>query len=109
MFELLDLPELAFTEVCIAPESPDETAVYRKPSSRFIDEMVEKYQVERESCYMIGDRDSDLQAGINGRLRPVFVKTGAEMTEEIRALLQGYDVLVFGSLGEFVNSLEFDS
>ena len=109
MFELLALPEPAFTEVCIASESPDETAVYRKPSPRFIDEMVEKYQLERESCYMIGDRDSDLQAGINGRLRPVFVKTGAEMTEEIRALLQGYDVLVFGSLGEFVNSLEFDS
>ena len=58
---------------------------------------------------MIGDRDSDLEAGINSGLRPVFVKTGPEISGETRALLQKYEVLVFGSLGEFVNSFALDS
>src|SRR5687767_8249729 len=43
MLELLDLPPPRFTEVCIATETPEMPAVYRKPSPRFIHEMMEKY------------------------------------------------------------------
>ena len=54
-----------FDGTCVAPEHPDEQPVYRKPCPRYILETMEKFGLAPETCYMVGDRTSDLEAGLN--------------------------------------------
>ena len=42
-FTIYKWPEDFFSEICIAPESPDQVGGYRKPSPKFEIEMIEKY------------------------------------------------------------------
>jgi len=69
MVELLDLGAGLFTAVCVAPELPDDVPVYRKPSPRFIQEMLAAHGVAREHAWMVGDSPVDWEAGINAGVR----------------------------------------
>ncbi len=73
MLELLELPPPGFTEICIATESPEMPVVYRKPSPRFIHEMVAKYSLNPAQTWMVGDMPSDVQAGLNAGVRTAWV------------------------------------
>lgn len=88
MFELLGLPEPGFTEVQIAIESPDEVQIYRKPSPRFILEMREKYDLDIQSSWMIGDQLSDLKSGIKGGIRSAWVRSGKPCNEELEVYIK---------------------
>ena len=81
MIELLDLGPDVFTEICIAPESSDQPAVYRKPSPRFIHESIARHSLNPAQCWMIGDRESDLEAGLNAGIHAVAVCTGKYSAE----------------------------
>jgi histidinol-phosphate phosphatase family protein len=68
---LLGGGETFFDGVCIAPEHPDNPPVYRKPCPRFILETISERGQSPSSCFMVGDRTSDLQAGVNAGIRAV--------------------------------------
>lgn len=76
MNELLDIVATGFDDICIAPEAPDQPSEYRKPSPRFILEMVAAHRLDPQQCWMIGDRESDLQAGLNAGIKAAAVCTG---------------------------------
>lgn len=78
MLELLRLPAPGFTEICIAPETPDMPVVYRKPSPRFIVEMMVKYGLDPDTTWMVGDRWSDVQAGLNAGVRCAWLTAGSD-------------------------------
>ncbi len=105
MLELIDLPGFEFTEICIATEAPDDPPEYRKPSPRFIEEMMAKHGFARSQSYMVGDRDSDIGAGLNSGIKSVMVKTGHAFTDEVDAFIENYPVLVFDDLLGFLKSL----
>ncbi len=81
MEELIGLPRPLFIEIGIAPEAPDQPSLYRKPSPRFITEMIAKYNLDPEQCIMVGDRESDIEAGLNAKIRCAALCT-AKVTEE---------------------------
>jgi len=76
MFELLDMRNGGFTEICVAPERPDEPSLYRKPSPRFISEMVGRYQLDRRQTWMIGDAQTDVEAGLAANVGAVLLDGG---------------------------------
>lgn len=76
MNELLDLGPAPFAGICIAPEAPDQPSLYRKPSPRFILEMIAQHALDPAQCWMIGDRESDLDAGLAAGIRSAAVCTG---------------------------------
>ncbi len=73
LFELLG--GNLFDGICIAVEHPDDKSedVYRKPSPRFINEMAEKFDIDKSCSYMIGDRKSDLEAGLRAGIGAIRV------------------------------------
>ena len=81
MIELLDLGPAPFAHICIAPERPDEPSRYRKPSPRFIEEMLAEHALAREACWMIGDRPSDWEAGPAAGVRVAAITTPATLPE----------------------------
>jgi D-glycero-D-manno-heptose 1,7-bisphosphate phosphatase len=89
MIELLDLGEDLFASICIAPERPDEPPVYRKPSPRFIHEMLEQHSLTADAAWMVGDSPSDWEAGINAGIRSaaIVADLAAEADKERRLAL----------------------
>ncbi|GAB4286954.1 MAG: hypothetical protein CME32_29460 [Gimesia sp.] len=73
MFDLLGIPKADFANICIAPEAPDAPTVYRKPSPKFIHEMIEAHKLDPQACYMIGDSVKDIEAGIRAGIHSVFI------------------------------------
>ena len=73
MLDLLGLGSPLFTDVCIAPESPEQPAVYRKPSPRFIDESVTKHGLDRSKSWMVGDKAIDAEAGVNAGINAALI------------------------------------
>lgn len=104
MEELIALPLPLFTDVCIAPESPDQISQYRKPSPRFIVESIARHGLDRAQCWMIGDRESDIQAGLGAGIRAAALCTGKHGTGEVPGIAR-LGVPVFPSLAEFVATL----
>ncbi len=103
--ELLELPRPVFTEVCIAPEAPDQPVVYRKPSPRFILEMIAKHALDPAQCWMVGDSAADLGAGLNAKINVAAVRTGKVDPQTLpEVALQR--VPVYENLSEFAATLK---
>jgi len=77
MLDLLELPAPGFAEICIAPEGPDDPIVYRKPSPRFIHEMIARHDLDSAQSWMAGDKLSDVQTALNAGIRPVLLNSTA--------------------------------
>ena len=104
METLLALASPLFTELCIAPEAPDQPSRYRKPSPRFIQEMIAAHHLDPAHCAMIGDRPSDAQAGLNAGIRSIAICTGEHTAETWRQhALPGVEI--HADLAAFVATL----
>lgn len=104
MEELLNLTAPVFDDICIAPESSDQPPVYRKPSPRFILESIARHRLDRAHCWMIGDRESDIQAGLNAGINAAAVCSGKhDRTGWTNLAPPG--VPIFSDLAEFVAAL----
>ena len=58
-----------FDGVCIAPETPDDPPVYRKPSPRYILETIVGRDLDPARTWMVGDKESDTEAGRRAGVR----------------------------------------
>ena len=104
MEELLGLPRPLFDDFCIAPEAPDQPSLYRKPSPRYIVETIARFQLDPARCWMIGDRESDIESGLGAGIRSAAVCTGKHDAAGWAALaLPG--VPVFPTFVEFAATL----
>jgi len=104
MEELIGLPRPLFVEIGIAPEAPDQPSLYRKPSPLFITEMIAKYTLDPAQCVMVGDRESDIEAGINAKIRCAALCTSKVTAEKWRALAYP-GVPIYASFAEFAKTL----
>lgn len=95
-----------FCEKCLAIDGIDEPITYRKPSPRFIEEMIKKYFLDKKKCFMVGDKYCDILAAINANITPVFVNTGHGKTADIDELIKSRYCLEFSSLVEFSRFLQ---
>lgn len=104
MEELIGLPRPLFIEIGIAPEAPDQPSLYRKPSPRFILEMIAKHELDPTQCIMVGDRESDIEAGLNAKIRCAALCT-AKVTEEKWRALAYPGVPIYSTFAEFAKTL----
>ena len=102
--ELLGPPRPAFDGICIAPEAPDQPTVYRKPSPKYILEMVAQHDLDPAQCTMVGDSAADIQAARNAGIHAVVVRTGKIDPGTLPEVAR-YHVPVFASLAAFVATL----
>ena len=104
MFELLALP-VGFKGVKIAIEGPDVTNGYRKPSPRYINECIARDALDPRLCFMIGDNQSDIEAGHNARITPLALLEGAGAKESPGWLdfLNRHRIPAFSSFPEAVD------
>lgn len=66
-------------ETYVCPHTEDGTCNCRKPKPGLLLQAAEKYNVDLSSSWMVGDRLTDIQTGINAGTRTILVQTGAAM------------------------------
>ena len=82
MNEILKKNGVEITEFYCCPHHPDGIGKYkkvcecRKPNNKMIEDAIEKYNIDRAKSYIIGDKISDIGAGLKSNLKTVLVKTG---------------------------------
>ncbi len=104
MHELLGLPLPVFDEICIAPEGPDDPPRYRKPYPRFELECIARHQLTPQDCWMVGDRLSDIEAGLAAGIRAAAVCTGKHDAAGWKEIAPT-GVPIFPDLATFVEAL----
>lgn len=103
--ELLGIEEADFTACCIAPEAPEHPSLYRKPEPRFVLEQLAAFpQLDPKRCWMVGDRKSDWQTGINAKIRSVAVATGKPIDVKAIAFLEENDIPLFSKFSDFIDA-----
>lgn len=106
MIELLNLGPNPFERICTALETPDEPALYRKPSPRFAREIMRDYNLAPDKICQIGDRASDLLTAQAAGIRGAGVATGLD---DLRAEMEANGIAgaypVFDSLEDLISSL----
>lgn len=75
LIELLEIP--GFAGICIAPETPEEPSKYRKPSPDYILERIAEDKLDVAKCWIIGDKRSDIECGVNASVSSILVYRGA--------------------------------
>ena len=60
-------------EVAYCPHKPKAGCECRKPNSKMILDLGEKYKIDLKKSYMVGDTDTDIQAGKKAGTRTVFI------------------------------------
>ena len=48
---------------------------FRKPSPYFVENSIKRYRLDRENCYFIGDRDTDILCGKNAGIKTILIKS----------------------------------
>ncbi len=66
-----------FDRYYICPHHPEDNCDCRKPKPKFLLDAAREYGLDLSRCFLIGDRPSDIQAGINAGTKTILVLTGA--------------------------------
>jgi D-glycero-D-manno-heptose 1,7-bisphosphate phosphatase len=67
--------QIAETYVC--PHGEHDNCECRKPKPKLLQDAASKYDIDLASSWMIGDRLTDMQTGINAGTKTILVQTGA--------------------------------
>ena len=74
--ETLKSNGILISHVYCCPHSNEDNCLCKKPKPFFIQQATESYNLNLEDSYIIGDHPSDVECGINGNIKPIYVLTG---------------------------------
>jgi len=70
-------------DVFFCPHGPDDNCYCRKPKPGLFLNAKEKYEIEMEESWMIGDKESDIEAANNAGInQTILVRSGHKINEE---------------------------
>jgi D-glycero-D-manno-heptose 1,7-bisphosphate phosphatase len=75
--------DIDFDDFCYAYAHPDTDdpqllfgpLIERKPSPYFLNRAIARFDLNRNACWMVGDRDTDIECGRRARVRTIQVKS----------------------------------
>ncbi len=59
----------------MCPHGPNDNCVCRKPKPKMILDALQEFNLDPKDIYMVGDRESDVNAGINAGTKTILVQT----------------------------------
>ena len=76
---------LPITEIMICPHSQEYGCECRKPAPGMILQLARKYEIDLAESYLVGDRVSDLKAGIEAGCKVIFIDYNYRETKSFDA------------------------
>lgn len=77
-----------YKDIVICPHAPADQCQCRKPSGRMILDLIEKYSLDPEHCYMVGDKPIDAEAGKRAGIKGIMVRHGSKEYPHFKTLLE---------------------
>ena len=105
MLEIINLGDNIFKQICIATDYPPLEKTYRKPSPLFANEIIDKYNIERDSIIYVGDSISDLRTAKNVGCKAYGVMSGGYDLKTLIKLETDLRYEIFPNLLEVVKHL----
>jgi len=78
---------------------------YRKPSPKFMLGTIQSDKLNPEQCWMVGDRSSDWEAGVNAGINSAAVATGKPLVDEHHHYFAQHGVNLYENLYAFAQAL----
>jgi D-glycero-D-manno-heptose 1,7-bisphosphate phosphatase len=79
---------------------------YRKPGTRFFTEMIQKYNLNPNECYMIGDKPTDLKPAIALGMKAFYIKSRFHESNDQNWLSMNGFEKPYESIGDVIDSLK---
>jgi len=85
-----------------------ENCSCRKPENGMIEEGIKNFHIDREKSFIVGDKFSDLMAGIKSGISPILVRTGYGQRTEEELCGNPYKthIKIYDSLFDFAQNLK---
>lgn len=75
VIELLSSSGIKILKTYVCPHVAEDKCECRKPKPTMLLESIRDYNLDPQNLYMVGDRESDIKAGINAGIKNILVKT----------------------------------
>jgi D-glycero-D-manno-heptose 1,7-bisphosphate phosphatase len=83
MIEIFEANQITITDVFICPHGPDDNCKCRKPKAGLFHKAFQKYDINQDLSWMIGDSERDITAAdIAGIRNTILVRSGHEIKED---------------------------
>jgi D-glycero-D-manno-heptose 1,7-bisphosphate phosphatase len=76
VLELVAPSGIHIIKTYVCPHSENDNCDCRKPKPKLLFDAAYEYDINLKESYMIGDRQSDVMAGVNAGTKTILVKTG---------------------------------
>lgn len=76
LIKVLEENQIKIEKTFCCPHIKEEKCECRKPKIKYIEDIVDGWNIDIEESWMIGDHPSDIQFGINGGCKTIFLTTG---------------------------------
>jgi D,D-heptose 1,7-bisphosphate phosphatase len=73
---------ITITDYFYCPHTPEAHCHCRKPQPGLLLDAIKKYQISPSSSFLIGDKLSDIEAGLNAHIKSILVSTGYGKNEQ---------------------------
>lgn len=74
---------ICIKEICHCPHKPEDNCLCRKPKPKMILDLQKKYGIDLASSWLVGDKESDIEAGINAGVKTkILVRSGHKIDEK---------------------------
>lgn len=106
MNRLLKEQDVVLDDVFYCPHHPDFTGACdcRKPKPGMIIKAKEKYNIDLQNSYMVGDTLKDIESGLAANCKTVLVLTGYGEKERKNIIIYKPD-MIFKNLNEFAKNI----
>lgn len=78
----IEIQDLAF-----CPHSPQDNCLCRKPSPMLVNQLCDKYEIERNHSYMVGDKISDIECGKAAELKTFLINKNSHNIKDLISTL----------------------
>jgi len=76
LIKVLEEKKIRIEKTFYCPHIKEKNCECRKPKIKYINEIDDSWNIDREKSWMIGDHPSDISFGINGGCKTVYMITG---------------------------------
>jgi D-glycero-D-manno-heptose 1,7-bisphosphate phosphatase len=83
--KMLEPSGIKILKTYVCPHRPEDNCVCRKPKPFMILQAAKEFDIDLAESYMIGDRESDIMAGVNAGTKTILVQTGNNPVETNQA------------------------
>ena len=96
MLDVFTCKEIKIQKVYHCPHNPDEGCKCRKPATAMFEKAKKEFNIDMQNSWMIGDKSSDIQAGINANIsNTIFINSSTckEASYSVKSILDTIEII----------------